>query len=194
MVLLHHRSTVGKSELCIAIDKIEKRFKLNYLSEISLVEESSDSKDIRVTIYPIVLKPNHNSHILGLGKLNILLDCGLSEKDEEKEIEGDFRYIEEYLQNLPTTILEQEKSRIDSAEKEQSEINLDNIPNNPKIDAIFISHSHFDHVSGLKELVKRYPEIPILSSRITLDLYLLRDSNFLKQENDEDIEQENIET
>lgn len=181
---------VGKSELCIAIDKIEKRFKLNYLSEISLVEESSDSKDIRVTIYPIVLKPNHNSHILGLGKLNILLDCGLSEKDEEKEIEGDFRYIEEYLQNLPTTILEQEKSRIDSAEKEQSEINLDNIPNNPKIDAIFISHSHFDHVSGLKELVKRYPEIPILSSRITLDLYLLRDSNFLKQENDEDIEQE----
>ena len=181
---------VGKSELCIAIDKIEKRFKTGYFSNISLVEEPSESKDIRVTIYPIVLKPNHNCHILGLGKLNILLDCGLSEKDEENEIEGDFRYVEEYLQNLPNTILEQEKARIDSAEKEPSEITLRNIPNNPKIDAIFISHSHFDHISGLKELIKKYPNIPILCSRITLDLYLLRDSNFLKQENAEDIEQE----
>ena len=115
---------VGKSELCIAIDKIEKRFKPEYFSDISLVEESSDSKDVRVTIYPIVLKPNHNCHILGLGKLNILLDCGLSEKDEEKKIEGDFRHVEEYLQNLPDTILEQEKERIDSAEKKQNEIIL----------------------------------------------------------------------
>jgi Cft2 family RNA processing exonuclease len=179
---------VGKSELCIAIDKIEKKFNSEYFSEISLTDELSDSKDIRVTIYPIVLKPNHNCHILGLGKLNILLDCGLSEKDEEKEIEGDFRHIEEYLQNLPEKILEQEKALNTSLELETNEIAYS--PSNPKIDAIFISHSHFDHVSGLKELVKQYPDIPILSSRITLDLYLLRDSGFLKQEKDEEIEQE----
>ena len=181
---------VGKSELCIAIDKIEKRFDAEYFSNISLVEESNDSKDIRVTIYPIVLKPNHNCHILGLGKLNILLDCGLSEKDEENKIEGDFRHVEEYLQNLPNKIMDQEKAKIDSSEKEPNEITQNYAPSNPKIDAIFISHSHFDHVSGLRELVKLYPDIPILSSRITLDLYLLRDSSFLKQENDEEIEQE----
>jgi len=181
---------VGKSELCLAIDKIEKRFGADYFSNISLVEESSNSKDIRVTIYPIVLKPNHNCHILGLGKLNILLDCGLSEKDEENEIEGDFRHVEDYLQNLPDFILEQEKIEKETVEEEPNKITLENIPNNPKIDAIFISHSHYDHVSGLKELIKFFPDIPILSSRITLDLYLLRDSNFLKQENNDDIEQE----
>ncbi|MFX0080965.1 MAG: MBL fold metallo-hydrolase [Candidatus Hodarchaeota archaeon] len=181
---------VGKSELCLAIDKIKKRFSSDYFSNISLVEESSDSKDIRVSIYPIVLKPNHNCHILGLGKLNILLDCGLSEKDEENEIEGDFRHVEEYLQNLPEFIVEEENIRKETTEEEPNEISLNNIPNDSKIDAIFISHSHYDHVSGLKELMKLFPDIPILSSRITLDLYLLRDSNFLKQENHDDIEQE----
>ncbi|MFX1374784.1 MAG: MBL fold metallo-hydrolase [Promethearchaeota archaeon] len=181
---------VGKSELCIAIDKIEKRFKLDYFSDISLVEESSNTKDIRVTIYPIVLKPNHNCHILGIGKLNILLDCGLSEKDEESDFEGDLRHIEDYLQNLPDYILQEEKIKKENIVEEEIELSIDNIPNNPKIDAIFISHSHYDHVSGLKELIKIYPDIPILSSRITLDLYLLRDSNFLKQENTKDIEQE----
>ena len=181
---------VGKSELCIAIDKIEKIFSQDYFSNISLVEESSNSKDIRVTIYPIVLKPNHNCHILGLGKLNILLDCGLSEKDEENDIEGDFRHVEDYLQNLPDFILEQEKLRQDTATEEPNVSSIGNFPRNPKIDAIFISHSHYDHISGLKELIKLYPDIPILSSRITLDLYLLRDSNFIKQENHDDIEQE----
>ncbi len=181
---------VGKSELCVAIDKIEKSFSQDYFSNISLVEESSNSKDIRVTIYPIVLKPNHNCHILGLGKLNILLDCGLSEKDEENDIEGDFRHVEDYLQNLPDFILEQEKLRQDTATEEPKISGIGYIPRNPKIDAIFISHSHYDHISGLKELIKLYPDIPILSSRITLDLYLLRDSNFLKQENHDDIEQE----
>lgn len=181
---------VGKSELCIAIDKIEKSFSQDYFSNISLVEESSNSKDIRVTIYPIVLKPNHNCHILGLGKLNILLDCGLSEKDEENDIEGDFRHVEDYLQNLPDFILEQEKLRQDTATEEPNMSSIGNFPRNPKIDAIFISHSHYDHISGLKELIKLYPDIPILSSRITLDLYLLRDSNFIKQENHDDIEQE----
>ncbi|MFX1363738.1 MAG: MBL fold metallo-hydrolase [Promethearchaeota archaeon] len=181
---------VGKSELCIAIDKIEKRFNTNYFSNISLTNDSKNIKEIRVTIYPIVLKPNHNCHILGLGNLNFLLDCGLSEKDEENEIEGDIRYIEDYLQNLPRNLLEQEKIRRDIATNNQKEILLKSISQDPKIDAIFISHSHYDHVSGLKELIKLYPEVPILTSRITLDLYLLRDSNFLKQDTYDEIEEE----
>jgi len=180
---------VGKSELCIAIDKIEKRFNTDYFSNVSLIEDSDRSDDIRVTIYPIVLKPNHNCHVLGLGKLNILLDCGLSEKDEENEIEGDIRHIEDYLQNLPQRILEEEKKKKDITTEDSDEYVLDNVPENPRIDAIFISHSHYDHVSGLKELIKLYPETPILCSRITLDLYLLRDSNFLKQEQHEEFEE-----
>jgi len=181
---------VGKSELCIAIDKIEKRYNTDYFSNVSLVEDSNKSKDIRVTIYPIVMKPNHNCHILGLGRLNILLDCGLSEKDEENEIKGDLRHIEDYLQSLPHYIREEEKLRKEIDKDNSDEKILEEIPKNPKIDAIFISHSHYDHISGLKELIKLYPDIPILSSRITLDLYLLRDSNFLKQEKHEEIEEE----
>ncbi|UCD01991.1 MAG: MBL fold metallo-hydrolase [Promethearchaeota archaeon] len=181
---------VGKSELCIAIDKIEKRYDSDYFSNISLIGESNNQNDIRVTIYPIVLKPNHNCHILGLGKLNILLDCGLSEKDEKNEIEGDMRYIEEYLNDVPQLILEEAKKKKELKIEDSDEFILDNIPENPKIDAIFISHSHYDHVSGLKELIKLYPDTPILSSRITLDLYLLRDSNFLKQENHDEFEEE----
>ncbi len=210
---------VGDSELCIAIDKIEKRFNENYFTNISLISEEGNSKDIRVTIYPIVLKPNHNSHILGLGKLNILLDCGLSpekteketeeikeeqevqeEKDveerEEKEIideevtEGDLRYIEEYLQTLPQLIIEEEKTRNDEVIEKTEVISSGTIPQNPKIDAIFVSHSHWDHIGGLKEIIKLYPDIPILSSHITMDLFLLRDSKFLKQENHEEIEEE----
>ncbi|MFX1387860.1 MAG: MBL fold metallo-hydrolase [Promethearchaeota archaeon] len=181
---------VGKSDISIAIDKIEKRYDLDYFFNISLLDEVTKSNNIRVTIYPIILKPNHNCHILGLGNLNILLDCGLSEKDEENEIEGDFRYIEEYLQNLPQYILEEEKGRKGILSNNKNENNFENIPENPKIDAIFISHSHYDHVSGLKELIKMFPDVPVLCSRISLDLFLLRDSNFLKQENNEDIEEE----
>ena len=181
---------VGKSDLSIAIDKIEKRFDMDYFSKVSLIEKSSNPKNIRVNIYPIVLKPNHNCHILGLGNINILLDCGLSEKDEENEQEGDMRYIDEYLQNLTQYILEEEKNRKNIPDEESDELILDNLPVNPKIDAIFISHSHYDHLSGLKELIKIFPDLPIMCSRITLDLYLLRDSNFLKQENYEEIEEE----
>ncbi|MFW9821953.1 MAG: MBL fold metallo-hydrolase [Candidatus Thorarchaeota archaeon] len=210
---------VGDSELCIAIDKIEKKYGEDYFSNISLIDEEGNPEDIRVTIYPIVLKPNHNCHILGLGKLNILLDCGLSyerpeieTKDEEKieefpekkelkseeknlsndeeQLKSDIRYVEEYLQNLPQLILEEEKKRNEETGEELDEAIPIDIPQNPKIDAIFISHSHWDHISGLKELIQIYPDIPIITSRITLDLFLLRDSKFLKQEHHEDIEEE----
>ena len=91
---------MGDSDLSIAIDKIEKKYDETYFSNISLINSSLESENIRVTIYPIVLKPNHNCHILGLGNLNILLDCGLTEPNEEEEIEGDFRHIEFYLDKL----------------------------------------------------------------------------------------------
>ncbi|MFX1277263.1 MAG: MBL fold metallo-hydrolase, partial [Promethearchaeota archaeon] len=175
---------VGVSEISLAIDKIEKRYNPNYFRSLSLSQNNKDK--VKITIYPIVLKPNHNCHILGLGNINILLDCGISElspeegEEEEKfdiyKKTDDFKHIEEYLENLPKLILEEEKIK--------SEIL------NPKIDAIFISHSHFDHISGLKKLIELYPDIPVLCSRITLDLFLLRDSNFLKQENHEEIEEE----
>jgi len=182
---------VGKSQISIAIDKIEKRFNSDYFSNISLLDETNNPNNVRITIYPIVLKPNHNCHILGLGKLNILLDCGLSEKNEEKEIEGDIRHIEEYLKNLPQYILEEEKNKRKIAVEDTIELELKNIPKNPKIDAIFLSHSHYDHISGLKELIRLYPDVPILCSRISLDLYMLRDSNFLKQqESHDEIEEE----
>ncbi|MFX1241273.1 MAG: MBL fold metallo-hydrolase [Promethearchaeota archaeon] len=181
---------VGDSDISNAIDKIERHFDLNYFSRLSLIDRESDSNNIRVTIYPIILKPNHNSHILGLGNLNILLDCGLSEKDEENEIEGDFRYIEEYLQNLSKYIIEAENENEEISSEEKKKFTVDNVPKNPKIDAIFLSHSHFDHVSGLKELIRMFPDIPVLCSRITLDLYLLRDSDFLKQEKHDEIEEE----
>jgi Cft2 family RNA processing exonuclease len=178
---------VGESEISTAIDKIEKRFTVNYFAKTSLENASNGSEKVRVTIYPIVLKPNHNCHVLGLGNLNILIDCGITEPNEEEEIEGDFHYLEEYLNNLPELILEERMLINEELGNEDNQIE----PNfKPKIDAIFLSHSHFDHVSGLKELIKRYPDIPILCSRITLDLYLLRDSDFLKQESQEEIEQE----
>ncbi len=203
---------VGKSELCIAIDKIEKRFNEDYFTSISLIGDEGNSKDSRVTVYPIVLKPNHNCHILGLGNLNILLDCGLSpekieqeikEKEEEQNVQeeqkksndegaskGDMRYVEEYLQNLPQLILEEERKRNKKSFEETDKLISNDIPKNPKIDAIFVSHSHFDHLSGLRKLIQIYPDIPVLCSRITLDLFLLRDSKFLKQENHEEIEEE----
>jgi Cft2 family RNA processing exonuclease len=147
-----------------------------------------------------------------------LLDCGLSsektrietdegeaeqvvQKDENIEVEektendaedsiGDMKYVDEYLQNLPQLILEEERNRRGKSSDESEEILLSNIPQTPKIDAIFVSHSHWDHISGLKLLVKMYPDVPILSSRITMDLFLLRDSKFLKQESHDEIEEE----
>ncbi len=170
---------VGDSDVSIVVDKIERRFTSDYFKDINLSENDSDK--IRITLYPLVLKPNHNCIILGLGRFNILLDCGITEHY--------YKFIEDYLENLPQYILEAEEDQIIS-NNEDNETKLDNISFRPKLDAIFISHSHFDHISGLKELIKLYPDVPILSSRITLDLYLLRDSEFLKQENHEVIEDE----
>ncbi|MHA2430333.1 MAG: MBL fold metallo-hydrolase [Promethearchaeota archaeon] len=196
---------VGDSKISIAIDKIEKKYDESYFNEISLINSPANLNNARITIYPIVLKPNHNSHILSLGNLNILLDCGLTEPNEEEEIEGDIRHIEYYLQNLSEIINEEirRKSENEIADITSTEENLENsielkkfekeknnVINEPKIDAIFLSHSHYDHVSGLKELIRMYPEVPILCSRISLDLYLLRDSNFLKQESQEEIDEE----
>lgn len=200
---------VGDSEISLAIDKIDRQYSQEYFENTSLNENSNLDDPIRITIYPIVLKPNHNCHILGLGRLNILIDCGISEPNEEEGIEGDFRYIEEYLEKLPFLLSEEEIRKRENSEqsaplsfeenKKETIEKPESINNTtsdkylnlkPQIDAIFLSHSHYDHVSGLKELIRRYPNVPVLCSRITLDLYLLRDSNFLKQENKEDIEED----
>jgi len=218
---------VGKSDISIAIDKIEKRFDNDYFKDISITENKNQSEEIRITLYPLAVKPNHNSLILGLGEFNILLDCGITEDY--------FDYIKDYLGNYDNLIAETEKTKsmlsefesgqekteslkdlldleLKKIELEQSDeipSELDDKQENDvqeqespeisnsginsfklKIDAIFISHSHYDHVSGLKDLIKLYPDIPILCSRITSDLYLLRDSNFLKQESHEEIEEE----
>jgi len=186
---------VGESDISLAINKIEKRWDETYFQNISLLSGEAHKNDIRVTIYPIILKPNHNAHILGLGKLNILIDCGFTPPNEESNEEGDFHYITEYLENLPQ-ILEEEINNLQHEDLEKSSKKFeDNISNpfkasKPNIDAIFLSHSHYDHISGLKEMIKHFPDVPILCSRITLDLYLLRDSNFLKQESQSEIEEE----
>jgi len=203
---------VGKSEISLAIDRIEKRYDSTYFNNISLSKTKTEK--IGVSIYPIVLKPNHNCHILGLGDLNILIDCGISEyipeDTEENEPQdtifpikkyNDFQHIIDYLENLPELIKEAEKREIQEEEltREDPELQAEEpevielkevISAKPQIDAIFISHSHYDHVSGLKRLIEMYPDVPILCSRITLDLFLLRDSKFLKQESLEEIEEE----
>ena len=218
---------VGNSEVSIAVDKIEKRFDNDYFKSISLVKTNEQLEKINVTLYPLALKPNHNSLILRLGNINILLDCGITEKY--------FEYISNYLENYDDLIKETENSKkiladfesgqekstnieelldfelkknegeekeefLDEPEKAKENVlsedenlnsknlNVDSIK--PKLDAIFISHSHFDHVQGLKDLISLYPDVPILCSRITLDLYMLRDSNFLKQELKEEIDEE----
>ncbi|MBY9014387.1 MAG: MBL fold metallo-hydrolase [Candidatus Lokiarchaeota archaeon] len=209
---------VGESDISKAIDIIERKFDVEYFNTLSISDGNKDKK-LRVTIYPIVLKPNHNCHVLGLGKLNILLDCGISEPEKiqneeqmekleiteplgDNEIEedisnkdltkqekiltkrDDFKHIDDYLKNIPQLITEAEEKELDNDESKPQLSYL------PKIDAVFISHSHFDHVSGLKKFINLNPEVPVLCSRITLDLFLLRDSSYLKQENKDVIEEQ----
>jgi len=196
---------VGKSDISIAIDNVKKRYDSTYFKNISFVDELAQPKDIRITLYPIVLKPNHNSIILGIGKINILLDCGITEEY--------FDHIKSYLNNFDdlladteknkneTKTIKEEKISIEEIDKlknlddmapdlKEKNTNVSNEIKKHKIDAIFISHSHFDHISGLKDFIKLFPDTPILCSRITLDLYLLRDSNYLKQEKKDEIEED----
>ncbi|MBD3194531.1 MAG: MBL fold metallo-hydrolase [Candidatus Lokiarchaeota archaeon] len=198
---------VGKSEISIAIDKIEKRYDPKFFKGISLSANLEDSEKVRMTLYPIALRPNHNCLILGLGHLNILLDCGITE-----EFLGS---IDEYLKNFNELVKKDVKSKIilsegqDAHEDEEmdneqklSEMEKELYGNGekdyilnkknfvPKIDAVFLSHSHYDHVSGLKDFIKSHPDVPVITSRISLDLYLLRDSDFLKQDDHKEIEEE----
>ena len=209
---------VGKSDICTAIDKIEHRFDSSYFEDVALTEHLEKSDDIRLLLYPIASRPNHNCLILGIGHLNILLDCGI-----EDEFLSD---IDDYLGNINNLIIKDKRKKVILSQKnnEDKEIDQDSVDENnkqeeesekradpleekvepkrhkdiplnkeefePKIDAVFLSHSHYDHVSGLVCFIKNHPDIPVICSRITLDLYLLRDSNFLDQENKETIEQE----
>lgn len=216
---------VGSSKVCNAIDKIEKRFDASYFDEVSILHEGESLEDISITLYPIKLRPNQNSLILGIGKLNIIIECGISDEDldtyqyylnnkesllnsklkklknadiqgEEKQKEKDEKQILAEIENLmnfeeKNETISSESGELESEQKldkEQNEMALS--LHKPKIDAIFLSHSHFDHISGLSELIKIYPDVPILCSRITLDLYILRDSEFLKQDSQKIIEQE----
>ncbi|MHA1343200.1 MAG: MBL fold metallo-hydrolase [Promethearchaeota archaeon] len=193
---------VGPSDISIAIDRIEKRYNVDYFKELSLINNKNNNEKIKITLYPIVLKPNHNCQILGIGNINILLDCGisqdylnrikdylenfevlLSETKKTVQIKGKRKKRKEDLEIIEN-LKNFEKENVDQRvikEKEDTLISDEIISIERKIDAIFVSHSHFDHISGLKDLIKLYPNVPILCSRITLDLYLLRDSDFLKQ-------------
>ncbi|TXT66922.1 MAG: hypothetical protein BAJALOKI1v1_240018 [Promethearchaeota archaeon] len=217
---------VGKSEISTAIDKIEKRYNETYFNGKAISKNLINSDKIRLILYPISSRPNHNCIILGIGELNILLDCGIEEES--------LKDIDEYLTNLndllqqdehKKLILSKSEDQAESIEREEGQIesppkegivgethdlqeDSDTTPPNelmegrngegilnvenfePQIDAVFLSHSHYDHVSGLVEFIKVNPDLPILCSRITLDLYLLRDSDFLDQEHKHEIEQE----
>ncbi len=107
---------VGPSEVSMAVDKIEKRFNIEYFNELSLKKDPISNEKPKITLYPIALKPNHNCLILGLGKLNILLDCGISEEY--------FKHIEYYLENLTRLKAEAYKETVEiykPSEKERLE-------------------------------------------------------------------------
>ncbi|MFX1237322.1 MAG: MBL fold metallo-hydrolase, partial [Promethearchaeota archaeon] len=201
---------VGPSDISIAIDKIEKRFDISFIEKMSLKKSINSNESIDNYIFPVSLKPNHNCHILRLGNVNIMLDCGIQEVDFEN-IDEFFSLI---FPNIDEPILKNEADRLEQIDKsldfDNNNEDIDNLinhqeireeisrdsnlnpeePSIPAIDIIFISHSHFDHLNGLKKLIELYPDVPILCSRITLDLYLLRDSDFLKQETHDTIEDE----
>jgi len=212
---------IGKSKVSIAIDKIEKRFDGSYFENTSISKNLKSDDKIRLILYPIASRPNHNCLILGIGHLNILLDCGIEEES--------LKDIEEYLENVNDLLKQDEHKELILSKNEDEKANLEGIDRlreteskktekedvneensndcetltndnvelvlnkenfEPQIDAVFISHSHYDHVSGLLDFIKAHPDIPVLCSRITLDLYLLRDSDFLDQDQKDEIEQE----
>ncbi|MGC9777811.1 MAG: MBL fold metallo-hydrolase [Candidatus Heimdallarchaeota archaeon] len=43
-----------------------------------------------------------------------------------------------------------------------------------KLDVIFLSHAHYDHYSGLEDLIENFPNAIILCSKTTLDFYSYR--------------------
>ncbi len=210
---------VGNSDLSIEIDKIEKRFNSDYFKEISLGSEKPRITLYPIALNPnhnCVILSLGNLNILldcGITEENfdsiefylehwdeILLEKEKGMKDpiqeppkEKIDQEQNVKEINELLDFEKKTENIDDTSNLEEKEEVKVE-NIDNSSNeegqNPQIDAIFVSHSHYDHVSGLKDLVKKYPDVPILCSRITLDLYLLRDSKFLKQEKQDSIEEE----
>lgn len=48
------------------------------------------------------------------------------------------------------------------------------IKENGDLDAIFISHTHYDHIRGLSDLIKEFPNVPIILSATSLDFILLQ--------------------
>ncbi len=201
---------VGQSDISIAIDNIEKRYDISFIESKFLLSPSNPNQQIDVSLFPISLKPNHNCHILRLGNFNILLDCGIFEEDFKNideffsiiskqeaiispdEIQEESKNLEEIDKSLHFEKLDgsDEELNQDDIVKEKEYFPLKEFLTKPTIDAIFISHSHFDHLNGLKRLIEIFPDVPILCSRITLDLYLLRDSDFLKQDTHDTIENE----
>ncbi len=197
---------VGPSEISIAIDTIKKRYPQDYFRAISLTNSNLKQQEIDIFIYPVSLKPNYNCHVLRLGEFNILLDCGIEEGDfqnideffsivENQHVKRSEQYEKSVNDNDIDELLKFEEDNDIQYQREREDCSQDTSQERendfkPKIDAIFISHSHFDHINGLKELISLYPDIPILCSRITLDLYLLRDSGFLKQDVHDCIEEE----
>ncbi|MFO8020668.1 MAG: MBL fold metallo-hydrolase [Promethearchaeia archaeon] len=212
---------VGSSDVCTAIDKIEKRYDAHSFDDVSILHEGQKIEDVQISLFPVKLKPDQNCLVLSIGKFNIILECGISKEDIEvfhkyldkkddliktelnrlekikktksqkkaKDEKAPLKEIQNLMDFDEDVTDSHEKSKEASTSKEVKDLNGKK-GEIPQIDAIFLSHSHFDHISGLNELIKKFPDLPIFCSRITLDLYILRDSDFLKQDSQEEIEQE----
>jgi Cft2 family RNA processing exonuclease len=57
-----------------------------------------------------------------------------------------------------------------------------------KIDAVFLSHSHFDHCSGLADVIDNHPNSLVLASSTTLDFYAYRNAETWTGENRSELE------
>lgn len=55
------------------------------------------------------------------------------------------------------------------------------------VESVYLTHAHYDHVFGLKDLISRYPDIKVLGNKETLEglkdedftLYYLYDEDFM---------------